>query len=326
MVITVPMSTRSHQGPRPINLNKDIPQVLRLLEHVFGKTLGPEGRHLLVSGRASGQEPAFLWRFSLAASSLAKGLVWEEDGRIIGNATLLTTRTPGRYLVVNVAIHPEHRRRGIAQQLMESLIEMVSRQNGREILLQVVKENRPAINLYHQLNFDSLGSQTTWYSHIARLHRLPDHDAGAPVTELRRHEWQAAYQLDRISHSPLLNWPDTLSETSYRTRFLQRLTDMINGVHSETWVVRNGDQLNGLIRIQSQWSHPHLLKLRVHPDSQGQLERPLLTKAIRRLPYLAHRSIRIDHPDDDLIVNQLLKQANFQSRRTLTHMRLTLRD
>lgn len=326
MVITVPMPTRSHQGPRPINLNKDIPQVLRLLEYVFGKTLGPEGRSLLISGRASGNEPAFLWRFSPAASSLAKGFVWEEDGRIIANATLLTTRTPGRFLVVNVAVHPQHRRRGIAHHLMEALIEMVSRQHGREILLQVVKENEAAINLYHQLNFDSLGNQTTWYSHITRLNRLPGDVSGTAITELRRQDWQAAYALDRISHSPLLNWPDTLSETSYRSRFWQQVNDMINGAHKETWVVRDGRQLQGLVRIQSQWGRPHLLKLRVHPEARGVLERPLLAKATRRLPYMAHRSIRIDHPDDDLLVNRLLTQANFQSRRTLTHMRLALRD
>lgn len=326
MVITVPMPTRSHQGPRPINLNKDIPQVLRLLEHVFGKTLGPEGRHLLISGRASGHEPAFLWRFSPAASSLAKGFVWEENGRIVANATLLTTRIPGRYLVVNVAVHPQHRQRGIARQLMELLIEMVSQQNGREILLQVVKENAPAINLYHRLNFDSLGSQTTWYSHITRLNRLPDDGSRPAVTKLGRNDWQAAYELDRVSHSPLLNWPDTLPETSYRSRFWQRMIGMINGTRSETWVVQDGIQLQGLIHIQSQWGHPHLLKLRVHPEEKGQWERPLLAKATRRLPYLAHRSIRIDHPDEDTLVNHLLKQANFQSRRTLTHMRLALRD
>jgi hypothetical protein len=54
------------------------------------------------------------------------------------------------------------------------------------------------------------------------------------------------------------------------------------------------------------------------------LERPLLAKLMRRLQYLPRRNVQIDHPDDDELVNSLLQEANFQPRRTLTHMRLDL--
>jgi hypothetical protein len=66
------------------------------------------------------------------------------------------------------------------------------------------------------------------------------------------------------------------------------------------------------------------MALRIHPAWRGQLERPLLAKAIRRISYLSTRNVRIDHPDDDQLTDQLLQEANFQPRRTLTHMSLDL--
>jgi len=45
---------------------------------------------------------------------------------------------------------------------------------------------------------------------------------------------------------------------------------------------------------------------------------------IRRLQQQSRRSVQIDHRDDDELMNALLQEANFQPRRTLTHMRLDL--
>jgi hypothetical protein len=93
----------------------------------------------------------------------------------------------------------------------------------------------------------------------------------------------------------------------------------------ETWAAAEvNDRLAGLATISSQWGRSHLLTLRVHPDAAGRLERPLLAKLVRRLQYLPRRNVRIDHPDDDIVTNALLTEANFTVQRTLTHMRLDL--
>ena len=150
MVITFPTGTRPFTGPRPINPGKDVSQVVNLLELVFGHRLDGGGQRLENGGqRLFGNEtgltqPAFLWRLNPLANKMTLGYVWEENGRIVGNATLLTTRIPGRYLVVNVAVHPDYRRRGIAHDLMESLTSLVQSRGGHKILLQVVKGNTPA--------------------------------------------------------------------------------------------------------------------------------------------------------------------------------------
>jgi hypothetical protein len=71
MGITVPAQVQLPAGPRPINLNRDIPQVLSLLELVFGRALGADGHQLLTGNFEMGHQPAILWRLSPGASRLA---------------------------------------------------------------------------------------------------------------------------------------------------------------------------------------------------------------------------------------------------------------
>jgi ribosomal protein S18 acetylase RimI-like enzyme len=325
MVVTFPTRSRPFSGPRPINLNRDVPQVIKLLELVFGHRLGGSEQRLFNS-EAGLSQPAFLWRLNPASSKLALGYVWEENGRIIGNATLLPTRKPKRYLVVNVAVHPNYRRRGIAHDLMEALSSLVQSRGGNRILLQVVKENMAAIQLYRSLNYETIGSMTTWRCSALRLRQLqlgPDDQPESEIRELSQQDWQRAYQLDVAALPIDLNWPEPLRKDAYKYGLWRRFENFFNGRRAEVWVAKgSAQQLAGLVGLWSEWGRPHQIALRVHPDWRGQLERPLLAKAIRRISYLSNRTVRIDHPDDDKLTNDLLREANFTPRRTLTHMSL----
>jgi ribosomal protein S18 acetylase RimI-like enzyme len=324
MVITVPAHRPAANGARPINLNKDIPQVLQLLQIAFGEALDEDGRRVLQMYTAPVGQPAFLWRFNPAANRLSQGYVWEENGRIVGNATLLSTQTNGRYLIVNVAVHPDCRRRGIARRLMNAVADHVHQHHGHEILLQVDKDNTSAINLYRSLNYVELGTMTNWSATAGRVYALEDNGQPVPVRELQRREWQQAYQLDCLALAADLNWPEHIPTDAYRQGLWQQLSGLVNGRAAETWVVNEGQQLIGMASIWSEWGRAHRLTLRVHPQWTGQLERPLLAKILRRLSYLPRRRSRIDHPDDDQFTNNLLRQANFKPQRSLTHMRLNL--
>lgn len=316
MATTLSSTGQHHNGPRPINLNTDIPQVVHLLEDVFGERMTQYGQ--------AENTPAFLWRLNPTLNRLSPGFVWEEDGRIVGNATLLKSKLNGRYLVVNVAVHPQYRRRGIAKHLMEMIIDWVYNNRGHTILLQVVKENSGAVNLYQRLNFLSLGSMTSWTCSVSRIREI---DVGGSwyIRELRSSEWRQAYQLDQQALLPDLNWPEPLPHDAYRVGWWARLQDMLNGRQTEIWTIPDQqDRLMGIATIMSEWGRAHYANVRVHPEMQGELERPLFAKLTRRFRYLPYRNIRIAHPDDDESMNQLLRLANFQPRRTLTHMRLDL--
>jgi ribosomal protein S18 acetylase RimI-like enzyme len=327
MVVTFSAGTRPFSGPRPINLSKDLPQIIKLLEQVFGHRLSGNQQRLF-SVQPGLSQPSFLWRMNPIANKLALGYVWEEHGRIIGNATLLTTRSPERYLVVNVAVHPDYRRRGIARDLMVTLTELVQARGGRQILLQVVKDNAAAIQLYRSLNYDTIGSMTTWRNSQLRLRHLEPaalNPSGLPsIRELSWQDWQRAYRLDIASLTNDLNWPEPLRKDEYKQTLWRQFENMLNGRHREVWVAKNqANQLTGLVSIKSEWGKPHQIVLRVHPEWQAQLERPLLAKAIHRIGYLSNRSVQIVHLDNEL-TNKLLQEANFQPKRTLTHMSLDI--
>jgi GNAT superfamily N-acetyltransferase len=317
--------SRPQDGPRPLNLARDIRPVLELLDLVFGPTLDAEGRRILNDNLSLSNQPAFLLRLSQAATGLAPGFVWEENGRIVGNVSLLAAKQNGRYLVANVAVHPAFRRRGIARVLMEEVIEHIQAQNGRKIMLQVQADNKSAIQLYESLGFETLGSQTIWDLTSAR-EVVPFAAPPAPfIRPLHGNEWRAALALDHACLHPEIHWPDPLPYDAYRTGLWQHLTNFINGRQVETWATAdNNNKLIGLATISSEWGRPHTLTIRVSPPWRGQLEEHLLAKLLRRLGYLRRANTQIEHPADDKLTNKLLLQAGFRARRTLTVMKLTL--
>ncbi len=313
-------------GLRPVELSRDLPQVVDLLKLVFGDALEGDERHYF--GDGTGPVNDILYRFNPVAARLSSGYVWQIDGRIVGNATLLSTKAWDRYLVANVAVHPSYRRRGIARGLMQAISEAVRKRGGRVILLQVVKDNQWPIALYRSMGYVSIGNMTTWYATRSRIRQIAADTDGhlhPRIDLLPSRLWREAYELDTSHVHRDLNWPEPLPPDAYRRTWWQRAMDFFNGRQVETWsTTDSGGNLNGLVNLSCEWGRSHILTLRVRPDFAGQLERPLLAKAIRRLQYLPRRNVRIDHPEADELTGHLLKEANFTIQRTLTHMRLDL--
>ena len=324
MAISI-QTTYGRDGLRPIDIVRDGPQIVDLLRLVFGETLDSPESVLAGAGNPIND---FLFRFAPSASRLSSGVVWQQDGRIVGNATLLTTRSWDRYLVANVAVHPSFRRGGIARALMNAITADVKNRGGRVILLQVVKEIDPAIRLYESLAYYPIGNMTTWFATAGRVRQIePDYspDLDVDVELLPKRRWQEAYTLDAGRVHPDLNWPEPLRPDAYRQTLWQGAVQFMNGQQRESWVSYGHlDELAGLVHIASEWGRSHLVSLRVDAQHAGRLERPLLAKAIRRLRYLPRRNVRIDHPEDDEATSRLLREANFSAQRTLTHMRLDL--
>ena len=325
MVITVPDAS-AREGLRPIDISRDVPQIVELLRLVFGEALEVDDSQLL-GDDVGAQVSSLFYRLNPATSRLGNGFVWLAEGRVVGNVTLLTTKAWDRYLVANVAVHPAFRRRGIARAMMQAATSHVKSRGGRAILLQVVKDNDSAIDLYRSLGYVAVGNMATWHSSVSRLRRLEDAEERTTIDirPLPGRRWREAYVLDTACVPADLNWPEPLRPDAYRQTWWQRLGGALNSRVAETWATTDAaDRLIGLIGISGEWGRSHLLTLRIHPDYAGQLERPLLAKAIRLLQQLPRRNVRIDHPDDDFITNELLGEANFSVQRILTHMRLDI--
>lgn len=80
--------------------------------------------------------------------------------------------------MMNVAVHPDHQRRGIAQALVKALIDELRKLGNYCLTLEVRASNEPAQKLYEKLGFTQVGKRPSYY-------RDPKEDA-----LILRKEWQ----------------------------------------------------------------------------------------------------------------------------------------
>ena len=83
-------------------------------------------------------------------------VVAEQDGRIVGFVVSRAT-APDEHEILNLAIEPEYRRRGIARALLRE-----SMKSGAWFL-EVRESNLPAIRLYESLGFRPVGHRNNYY-------------------------------------------------------------------------------------------------------------------------------------------------------------------
>lgn len=65
--------------------------------------------------------------------------------------------------VMNVAVHPDHRRKGIAQALVTALADALRERGSCKLTLEVRSSNASAISLYERLEFRQIGLRKNYY-------------------------------------------------------------------------------------------------------------------------------------------------------------------
>ena len=91
----------------------------------------------------------------------------------IGSQTVM-----GETDMMNVAVHPDHRRKGIAVSLIHALVQKLKECESQCLTLEVRASNAPAIALYEKLGFTEAGRRRNYY-------RNPKEDA-----LILRKEWE----------------------------------------------------------------------------------------------------------------------------------------
>ncbi len=94
-------------------------------------------------------------------SSIALG-AYLEEGELVGYA--FVSRYVDAWHVMNVAVAPAFRRRGIASTLLERLFEVTASDPRRGYTLEVRVTNAEAIRLYERLGFESRGIRRGYYT------------------------------------------------------------------------------------------------------------------------------------------------------------------
>ncbi|MBQ3725302.1 MAG: ribosomal protein S18-alanine N-acetyltransferase [Oscillospiraceae bacterium] len=91
-----------------------------------------------------------------------------ETDKVIGYAGLLVMADEG--YITNVAVFPEYRRRGVAEQIIQVFCDFAQGNHLAFLTLEVRPSNAPAISLYNSFGFEEVGRRKNYYD-------LPREDA-----------------------------------------------------------------------------------------------------------------------------------------------------
>lgn len=155
---------------RPVDVMRDMPTVLDLIEIGFESELDPQGWKLLNQMRNVTRQAGIL-SLQSALRSESAGFVWVEDGDVVANLSLriaLPGATRGR-LIGNVVVHPDYRGRGIGRALLEAAVKAARSEDSRWIGLEVREQNKVACGIYQRFGFRNVGS----IYHLLRRADLP---------------------------------------------------------------------------------------------------------------------------------------------------------
>jgi GNAT superfamily N-acetyltransferase len=285
-----------------------------LIEVAFAERLDESGRRMVRSMRAFGRWGWLGWAFGhlfLPPAAYPEGCVWIEDGRLVGNASLVRADLGSlRWVLINVAVAPPWRRKGIAGAMVEACLEEARRRGGREILLQVDADNRGAQELYRRLGFRLTTVRGTWTRRTLRRVTTEELPARRP----RPGEAGEQLALAKAVCPEGLLWPRPLDPDVFRRSFAWG-----TGAH---WVWPAEGPLQAFLSAFPGYESTEMhLILMVSPTALGRAEAPLLDLALADLPARTGE-IRLETADG--VDGAVLQMRGFELERKLAWMAIRL--
>jgi ribosomal protein S18 acetylase RimI-like enzyme len=318
--ITIPVKANDHPHIRPLNVLRDLSAVADLIELCFSSTMDNDGQRYLSDMRRASHDDSFLnWASHMTenASLPLMGYVWEQDGKIVGNSSLIPFRDHAKriYLIANVATHPDHRRRGIGRALTERSMKQAQDKNATAVWLHVRDDNPGAIKLYEGLGFQEIARRTAWYGTPDRFISIPRTDiyitARHPRFWLTQQQW-----ISRLYPDPL-NWYHSWSFGALRPGFWNWFYKMFVDFNIKQWAAVRNDKLLATLTWMPQGSRSESLYAAVAESPDAEALTHLLLHARRSLSN--HSSLSLDYPAGQLV--DAIQAAGFRARRTLLWMR-----
>jgi len=108
------------------------------------------------------------WSRQVFAEELARDFahLWvvREHPGAVAAAFLNFWSVADEFHILNLATHPEHRRRGHATRLLSRVIERADRERARVLTLEVRRSNVTAQTLYRRFGFRAIGVRAAYYA------------------------------------------------------------------------------------------------------------------------------------------------------------------
>lgn len=105
--------------------------------------------------------PERSFRFELTDNTASRCWVAEADGEIVG--MLVAWLLVDEAHIATLAVHPAHRRRGIARNLLSHALRCMAKEGAVSSLLEVRESNIAAQELYRQFGYEAVGRRKRYY-------------------------------------------------------------------------------------------------------------------------------------------------------------------
>ncbi len=113
----------------------------------------------------------------------------DADGALRGYAAGTVVADEGE--VLNLAVAPAFRRRGVARLLLTALLDALHARGAQSLFLEVRASNAAALALYRAFGFRELGRRIAYYRAPREdaITMVKDHSVGMPKNDAKLHEF-----------------------------------------------------------------------------------------------------------------------------------------
>jgi len=322
-----PFPSNQSDNIRKLDISKDLDQVADLIEICFPIQNDPDGMSYIREMRKAAQDMRLLgWLNSLAemGSQKSAGFVWDEEGKIFGNLSLIPFQEKGRrlHLIANVAVHPDHRRSGIARSLTIHALNYLRRRGDEQTWLQVRDDNPAAIDLYQSVGFVEQAVRTTWRIRPCDFQLQDDFgDQGIRFRKRRGVDWHDQKAWLAQAYPTIIHWNLPVNFSRFTPGSFQWISNYLDNINLRHWTVEAEEKCQGVITWQKTSTFANNLWL-AFPEEEEKHWLPFaLTKALTRFP--GRHPLSVDYPQDRFQAG--FKALGFEHFRTLIWMRCRLR-
>jgi GNAT superfamily N-acetyltransferase len=281
-----------------------------------------DGKRYVQDMRRAGKDNSFIQWANRAAESTSlplSGYVWEENGKIVGNVSLIPFRHKKEhiYLIANIATLPDYRRKGIARALTERAMQHAREKKVNNIWLHVREDNPSAIELYTKLGFVERARRTSWQASTDSY--APTLQTDIAITSRNPNDWQT--QLNWLSrlYPDLLSWHRNWSFASLRPGLWNWLYLLFVDMNIKQWTAIKNNQMEAAL-AWIPYGRGESLFAATGEQSDPDALTSLLLQARRELSR-SYPILVLELPAGEF--DNAIQSAGFKSLRTLIWMQAT---
>jgi ribosomal-protein-alanine N-acetyltransferase len=268
---------------RRLNTGKDLAQAADLIQMCFEPYLDEDGYQYLQQIRRAARNP-WLVRWTRVSGEMVSyplnGYVWEEDGKIVGNLSLIPFLWQQKwiYLIANVAVHPDYRQRGIARKLTERALQHLRSRSIDTVWLHVRQDNEIARHLYETLNFQDRCTRDTWQNKEIPLDL--HFQRGIVTSRRQKKDWDTQRQWLNDAYPPEVAWNLGFEKKRFAPGWFASLNLLFKGQRMVHWSAHRKQHLLGVASWEPSFQLADKLWVALEPGSEDQAL-PALIKQVR---------------------------------------------